>query len=157
QAFQAYYDHLTDDGMLVIMRWGVDLPRLVSNAVAMLGVEQASKRIVSLLEKRSSPEDPPQMIFMLRKRPFRPEETREIMEWTLANPLIVPGRHAERPYDDLFSGRKTMAQVIAESPQRIEPVFDDSPFYFAIERPWGMPRQMRQALVVLTVPMLGLL
>jgi hypothetical protein len=60
QAFRAYYDHLTDDGMLVIMRWGADVPRLVSNSVALLGVEEAGKRIVILTEKHSTSEDPPQ-------------------------------------------------------------------------------------------------
>ncbi|HYR85198.1 MAG TPA: hypothetical protein VE422_14030 [Terriglobia bacterium] len=157
EAFQAYYDHLTSDGILVIMRWRVDLPRLVSNAVALLGVDEASKRIVALIEKRSTPDDPPQMIFMLRKRPFSEEETAEIMGWTQANPLIVPGRYAEAPYDDLFSRRKTLDQVIAESPRRVDPVFDDSPFYFATERPWGMPHRMQQALGGIVMPMLGLL
>src|SRR6185436_5321934 len=67
QAFSAYYNHLSDDGILVIMRWGVDVPRLVANSVALLGVEEASKRIVVLTEKRDTSEDPAQMMFMLRK------------------------------------------------------------------------------------------
>src|SRR6185295_3619436 len=29
EAFRAYYDHLTDGGALVILRWDVDIPRLV--------------------------------------------------------------------------------------------------------------------------------
>ena len=37
EAFRAYYDHLTPDGALTIMRWKEDVPRLVSNAVALLG------------------------------------------------------------------------------------------------------------------------
>ena len=115
------------------------------------------KRIVALLEKRGTPEDPSQMIFILRKRPFTDAETQEIMGWSLAKPVIVPGRHVEEPYDSLLSGRKTMDQVILESPKRVGPVFDDSPFYFATERPWGMPRQMRIALLALIVPMVALL
>lgn len=157
QALQAYYDHLTNDGVVAIMRWSVDIPRLVSNSVALLGTEEASKHIVALLEKRNTPNDPSQMIFMLRKRPFTEEETADIMAWTLANPVIVPGRYAEPPYDDLFSGRKTLDQVVAESPRRISPVFDDSPFYFAVERPWGLPQRMQQGLGALVVPVLGLL
>jgi hypothetical protein len=157
QAFRAYYDHLTDDGMLVIMRWDVDLPRLVSNSVALLGVDDASKRIVALLEKRRTAEDPAQMMFMLRKRAFTEQETTKIMDWPLGQPVIVPGRHADAPYSDLFSGRKTMAQVVNESPRRIEAVFDDSPFYFATDRPWGMPHQMRLALGALVTPLLALL
>src|SRR3989442_1823408 len=58
QAFDAYYDHLTNDGLLTIMRWRTDIPRLVSNAVALLGPQEASKRIVVLMEKRDTPEDP---------------------------------------------------------------------------------------------------
>ena len=157
QAFRAYYDHLTDDGLLVIMRWRVDLPRLVSNAVALLGPAEASKRILALIEKRGTPNDPSQMTFILRKRPFTESETAEVATWSLATPLILPGKAAEAPYDDLFSGRKTLDQVVAESPRRIDPVFDDSPFYFATERPWGMPVPMQQGLIALVAVLVGLL
>src|SRR5947207_4657698 len=53
EAFRAYYDHLSDDGILVILRWDSDIPRLVSNSVATLGADAASKRIVTLLEKQT--------------------------------------------------------------------------------------------------------
>ena len=36
-------------------------------------------------------------------------------------------------------------------------MFDDSPFYFAMERPWGLPYRMQQALSALVVPVVGLL
>src|SRR4030095_12952004 len=70
EAFQAYYDHLTDNGMLVILRWNSDIPRLVSNDVANLGAQAAWDRIVTLMEKQTGGDNPPQMLFMLRKRPF---------------------------------------------------------------------------------------
>ena len=44
EAFRAYLDHLSDDGQLVILRWPVDVPRLVSNAVALLGPQEAGER-----------------------------------------------------------------------------------------------------------------
>jgi hypothetical protein len=94
---------------------------------------------------------------MLRKRPFTDEEADFVILWPLAQPLIVARRHAVEPYNELFSGRKTLAQVIEESPQRVGPVFDDSPFYFATERPWGMPTQMRQGIGVLLIPVIVLL
>jgi hypothetical protein len=125
--------------------------------VTLLGAEEASKRTVVLLEKRETPEDPAQMIFLLRKRRFTNVETASIMRWELANPVIVPERYAEAPYDSLFAGRKTLAQLIAESSQRIDPVFDNSPFYFATERPWGIPYRTRQALNALIGPLLVLL
>ena len=67
----------------------------------------------------------------------------------------MPGRHADPPYADLLAGRKTLAQYDAEAPRRVGPVFDDSPFYFATERPLGMPSRMRDALSVLVVPVVG--
>jgi len=157
EALKAYYDHLTEDGLVAILRWRTDIPRLVSNAVTLLGREEASKRTVVLLEKRETPEDPAQMIFLLRKRRFTNAETASIMRWDLANPIIVPGRFADAPYDSLFAGRKTLAQLIDESSQRIDPVFDNSPFYFATERPWGIPYRTRQALNTLIGPLLVLL
>jgi len=158
QAFRAYYDHLTDNGVLVILRWDSDIPRLVSNAVAMLGAEAASERVAALRERRGTKADPPQMLFMVRKRPFTPGESAALENWNLAAPLIVPGRPAQAPYDDLLSGRKTLAAYQAESSQLVGPVFDDSPFYFATERPWGMPKPIARRLFEwLLAPNLALL
>jgi hypothetical protein len=51
-----------------------------------------------------------------------------------------------------------MAAYEAESPKLVGPVFDDSPFYFAVERPWGMPQQIAQRLFTwLLAPSLALL
>src|SRR5215467_6229154 len=146
QAFRAYFDHLKDNGVLVILRWDSDIPRLVANSVALLGADGASARTAALLEKRGTREDPPQMLFMLRKRPFTKAEAEQLETWRLAQPVIVPGYDAPAPYADLLTGRKSMAVWEAESPTLIGPVFDDSPFYFAIERPWGMPKPIARRL-----------
>ena len=147
QAFRAYFDHLNDNGVLVILRWSSDIPRLVANSVALLGAQAASQRIAAILEKRSGvKDDPPQMLFMLRKRPFTAAEAGQLATWDLGNALIVPGRPAPQPYTDLLNGTRTMAEWEAGSPTRIGAVFDDSPFYFAIERPWGMPTAIARRL-----------
>ena len=156
EAFEAYYDRLTDAGMLVILRWDVDIPRLVSNAVALLGAREAGQRLLVLLEKRGSEKEPPQMIFALRKRPFAEEETARIMAWPNARPVIVPGRHVEAPYADLLSGRKTMAQFVAEADTRVDPVTDDRPFFFARQKPWGMPSSMGLAFLTILAPIAAL-
>lgn len=152
EAFQAYRDCLTPDGMLVILRWDVDIPRLVANAVALLGAEEAAPRTLVLLEKRGSDKEPPQMIFVLRKRPFTPEETAQVMTWANARPVIVPGRHVEAPYADLLAGRKTMAQYVAEADSRVDPVTDDRPFFFARQKPWGLPGSMSLAFLIILLP-----
>ena len=147
EAFRAYYDHLTDNGILVILRWETDIPRLVSNSVATLGQEAAAKRIVALIEKQSAPNEPKQMLFMLRKRPFTSAETAEITEkWTQAEGVIIPGGAAPPLIGDVLAGRKTLVEYESESPQFVGPVSDDSPFYFAIERPFRMPASIAEPL-----------
>lgn len=158
EAFRAYYDHLTDDGLLVIMRWDVDVPRLVTNSVALLGAEAAAQRVAVLMEKRGTREDPPQMIFILKKRPFSETETAMILDqWTGARPVIVPGRLAEAPYDALLSGGTSLEAWVAASPLRVDPVFDERPFFFARQKPWGIPSVIARNLVWVLVPVLALL
>ena len=147
QAFRAYFDHLKDNGVLVILRWDSDIPRLVANSVALLGAEAASQRVAAILERRATAkDDPPQMLFMLRKRPFTPEESAQLEHWDLGRPLIVPGHPPPDFYKDLLSGKKTMAEWEAQSPTLVGAVYDDSPFYFANERPWGMPKPIARRL-----------
>ncbi len=154
EAFRAYYDHLTPDGALVILRWNVDVPRLVANAVATLGSEEAGQRIAVLLERRGTPQDPPQMIFMLKKRPFTEDETARMMDWGLALPVIVPGRQVDEPYASVFSGRMSVAAWEAGAPTRVDPVTDDRPFFFARQKPWGLPASMRWAFLTILLPLL---
>ena len=153
EAFRAYLDHLSDDGELVILRWPIDVPRLVSNAVALLGPQEAGRRVAVLFEKREGDrEDPPQMIFMLKKRPWSEAEIERMASWPQAQGVIVPGRHVEEPYASLFDGRTSVADWVARAPTRVDPVFDDRPFFFANTKPWGLPKRMRdQFLVVLGV------
>jgi hypothetical protein len=150
EAFRDYLDHLTPDGQLVIMRWPVDAPRLVSNAVALLGAEEAGRRVAVLLEKREgNREDPPQMVFMLKKRPWTAQETERMASWAGVQPVIVPGWHVDEPYASLFSGRTTLAQYVDQATSRVDPVFDDRPFFFARAKPWGLPSTMRIAFGVM--------
>ena len=155
EAFRAYYDHLTPDGMLVILRWDVDIARLVANTVALLGPETAGRQVAVLLEKRTG-NDPPQMIFMLKKRPFTAAETAEMEGWDLARPVIVPGGKVEEPFASLFAGRKTLAEYVVEAPARVDPVFDDRPFFFARQKPWGMPDSMTRPFALILVLVLAL-
>src|SRR5882724_4461890 len=159
EAVRAYYDHLKDNGVLVILRWEMDIPRLVSNSVATLGPGEASKRIVVLMEKQANPNDYPQMLFMLRKRPFTDAETKDISQnWTQANPIIMPGGTAPPMLKDVLAGTKSLKQYDDESPRFVGPVWDDSPFYFAIDRPYRMPEAIAERLVKWLVgPSMGML
>ncbi len=159
EAFRAYYEHLTDRGMLVILRWDSDIPRLVSNSVANLGAAAASERIVTLMEKQSAADQPAQMLFMLRKTPFAEGELTEIKDkWSQVDPIIMPRGPAPALIGDVLEGKMTLDQYEAQSTRFVGPVMDDSPFYFAIERPFGMPASIAESLFKwLFVPSLALL
>jgi predicted membrane-bound spermidine synthase len=158
EAFRAYYDHLSDNGILVILRWDSDIPRLVSNSVANLGAAAASQRIVTLLEKQATPDQPAQMLFMLRKRPFTTAETEEIKKWNQAERIILPGEPTRGLIGDVLTGNKNLTQYEASSPRFVGPVWDDSPFYFAIDRPFRMPAAIADSLLRwLLGPTMGML
>jgi hypothetical protein len=160
EAFRDYYEHLTDRGMLVILRWDLDVPRLVSNAIALLGPQAASQQVAVLMEKREATVDnPPQMLFMLKRTPFTGAQTDEILTtWTQARPVLVPGKVSSQPYTDVLEGRVTPAAYEAAATEKVGPIFDDSPFYFATTKPWGMHTRIAQMLFnVLVLPSLALL
>src|SRR5207237_162545 len=159
EAMRAYYDHLKDNGILVILRWEMDIPRLVSNSVATLGPAEASKRVLVLMEKQANPNDYPQMLFMLRKRPFTEAETKDVSQnWTQAKAIIMPGGTAPPLIKDVLAGTKTLQQYDNESPRFVGAVWDDSPFYFAIDRPYRMPGAIAERLVKWLIgPSMGML
>jgi SAM-dependent methyltransferase len=159
EAVRAYYDHLKPDGILVILRWEMDIPRLVANSVATLGPSEASKRIVVLMEKQANPNDYPQMLFMLKKEPFTDAQISEIStKWTQANIVVGPNGTAPPGIKEVLAGTKTLQQWDAESPRFVGAVWDDSPFYFAIDRPYRMPGAIAERLVKWLVgPSVGML
>ncbi len=159
EAMRAYYDHLKPNGILVILRWEMDIPRLTSNAVATLGANDAAKRVVVLMEKQANPNDYQQMLFMLRKEPFSDAQQKEIREqWTQANPIIMPDGTAPPGLKEVLAGTKTLQQYDAESNRFVGAVWDDSPFYFAIEKPWRMPGAIAERMMKwLLGPSVGLL
>ena len=152
-AFRAYLDHLTEGGALVIMRWQADVPRLVANAVLALGAEEARRRVAVIMEPGGSEEQPPQMIFMLRARPFSEAEADDVMSWPGATPVVVPGRAAGPPdVADLLAGRIPLAAYAARGKERAGPVTDDRPFFFARSRPLGMHGGMLLAFAEILLP-----
>ena len=71
-------------------------------------------------------------------------------------PVIVPGRHVDEPYASLFSGKTSFADYVAQARTRIDPVFDDRPFFFARTKPWGLPGAMRRAFLWILAPVVVL-
>jgi predicted membrane-bound spermidine synthase len=151
--FRAYLDHLTGDGALVIMRWRTDVPRLLANAVSLLGPLEAKRRVAVVMERGGTPDAPPQMIFMLRSRAFTPAEAADVMAWPGAVPVIVPG-HVPGPADAaaLLAGEMSLAAYDGQGRERAGPVTDDRPFFFARSRPLGMHGGMLLAFAEILLP-----
>ncbi len=144
EAFEKYFDHLTDNGILVMVRWYDEVPRLVSTAVRTLqlrgkSVQEAGRHIAIVYGQEHEP-GKFLSLFMLKKSPFSTEQAEEIKNRTLAlSPghylCYIPHFHAFDPYSQLFDGTISLDQFYAYYPERIEPVADDNPFYFCTERP----------------------
>ena len=80
------------------------------------------------------------MIFLLRKRPFR------TMEGTGYGEMEPPGQTRARAWSCTRIRHTAISSPAGNRSRPSSPgmtahrsVFDDSPFYFATERPWGLP------------------
>ncbi len=158
EAFQQYYRHLDDGGMLAMIRWNFELPRLmpvVAEAVARetgKGPEEVAQHIVVLEDRPGlyfGRQDDAQtyypVLIMVKSAPFTDEELdiiRERAQAGRAEVMVLAGEQAVPPYDMLFSTdeRDDYDQYVA-SEMGINPkvTTDDSPFYFARDL---VPRQM---------------
>jgi hypothetical protein len=142
EAFRDFHEHLSEAGVLAFARWQVDIPRMVANAVALFdSPEEAGEHTAILLEKQPRADQPTAMLFLLKKEKFTEAET-ALLERLSKNYFVVhlPGRHTESPYAELFSAKITPAQFHEAFDAKADPVTDDRPFYFANEKPYGIPR-----------------
>ncbi|MGD0644012.1 MAG: hypothetical protein ABSA75_03810 [Candidatus Bathyarchaeia archaeon] len=156
QAFQQYYNHLTDTGVLSMTRWISEVPKLATTATEVLESEgvppsEVGKHI-SITTWESSPGQEV-AVFMIKKTPFTPEEAQTIENTTLAlgpndKLLYVPYVYDQGPYTGLFNGTVSLQQFISQSPTQIQPATDDQPFFFSFEK--GIPETL-QPLIVFAV------
>ncbi|AIF83196.1 spermidine synthase [Candidatus Nitrososphaera evergladensis SR1] len=157
EAFQQYYRHLSnDDGMLVMIRWNFELPRLmpiVAESVARetgQSMEDASKQIM-VVEDRPGlyfgrTQDSQQyypVLVMVKASPFTDEQVnlvKQKAEAGRADVTMLADSMINPPYDKLFSSASTYGDYVAASSLGNPKVpTDDSPFYFAKE---PVPQQM---------------
>ncbi|UVS69043.1 spermine/spermidine synthase domain-containing protein [Nitrososphaera viennensis] len=156
EAFQQYYRHLSDDGMLVMIRWNFELPRLmpiVAESVARetgQSMEDASRQIMVV-------EDRPGLYFgrtqdsqmyypvlvMVKAVPFIDEQVdlvRQKAEAGRADVMMLADSMINPPYDKLFSSASAYDDYVAAAALANPKIpTDDSPFYFAKE---PVPQQM---------------
>jgi predicted membrane-bound spermidine synthase len=174
EAFRQYLQHLDEDnGMLVMVRWNIELPRLMPLIVESLR-QETGKNAEEISRHVAIVEDRPGLYFganenrtiypvlvMLKNKPFTSSEISIINERARENNaelFVLPGVYAQPPYDELltvnsqfepnkqhqgFIGRNIETEKV-NSIIELKPPTDDSPFFFAREK---VPEQMILLLV----------
>ncbi len=153
ESFQQYLRHLNKDGMLVMIRWNFELPRLMPLVADSL-VKEIGKSREDVSKHVMVVEDRPGLFFgrtddkqtyypvlvVVKPTPFTDTQinlAREKAEQGRADIIMLSDEYIEPPYDKLFSSddyRNYLSQV---SNPKVPT--DDSPFYFARE---PVPQQM---------------
>lgn len=147
-ALEAYYNCLAEGGTLVIIRWPMDVPRLIANSVDFLSergmpIEEIGKHVLAASVKKVEGDEPVETVFMLTKSPMSKETVDRLLAGhTNAHVEWAPFRPSDEPYASLFAGKMDFAKYTDYFPTLATPVHDDRPFYFATEKPNGIPSFM---------------
>ncbi len=144
-AFRDYLDHLTDDGLLVFTRWGLEPPReslrllsLATAALRSLGEREPSQHVLAVREGHITDlggwgaQD---TVFITRK-PLRAADLarfRQVCNGKFEY-LYLPDEQIPNPFTELMRSRNAGAFERAY-PYDISPVGDDRPFFFYTVQP----------------------
>jgi predicted membrane-bound spermidine synthase len=142
EGFQQYYDHLTDRGKIVTVRWLIDSPRFVSTFTKLLeqnGVPQEEvHRHLIMVTSDSYTQDPSVTMVIFSKAPFTDEEIRFLSESFDSHgykPILIPGQVMREPYPALLNGEIELEQFYDMFPTKVYPVTDDNPYFLSFEKP----------------------
>jgi predicted membrane-bound spermidine synthase len=161
EAFRQYLRHLDEDnGMLVMVRWNFELPRLMPLVAESLRQEKQGGSSEDIRKQILVVENRPGLYFesnnkqtiypvllIIKNNPFTDSEinlAKERVANNNARVIAMPGGYIEPPYDTLLLDKNYYhSQQLQESDLRaileLKPPTDDSPFYFAKEQ---VPNQM---------------
>jgi len=142
EAFIDYLYHLTDNGLLALVRWSSEVPRLVSTTIEALttfgvNTQDVGKHIAVVMF-----ESDPSVgcLFVVKKAPFTQVEAEMFLNKTLAlgpsyNPFYIPYlKNDTEPYRQLFDGSISFEEYCNEFSYRVDAVTDDSPYFFNFEK-----------------------
>jgi hypothetical protein len=163
EAFRQYLQHLDEDnGMLVMVRWNFELPRLMPLIAESLQQEKRGGRESSedIRQQILAVEDRPGLYFasndqqttypvilIIKNSPFTDSEI-NLAKAKIANNnakvIVMPDGYIEPPYDKLlldnnYYHRQQLQENDSKTSLELKPPTDDSPFYFAREL---IPKQM---------------
>ncbi|MDQ3837433.1 MAG: hypothetical protein M3270_10970 [Thermoproteota archaeon] len=142
QGFQQYYDHLSERGKIVTVRWLIDAPRFVSTYAKLLeqnGIPQDQLyRHLIMVTSDSYTQDPSVTMTIFSKAPFTDEEIKYFSESFSRydyKPILLPGKAMREPYSALLSGEINLDQFYNMFPTKVYPVADDNPYFLSFEKP----------------------
>ena len=142
EGFQQYYDHLTERGKIVTVRWLIDAPRFISTYAKLLeqnGIPQDQlHRHLMMVTSDSYTQDPSVTMVVFSKSPFTDEEIgffSQSFSQLDYKPILVPNQVMLEPYDALLSGDITLEQFYNLFDTKVYPVTDDNPYFLSFEKP----------------------
>jgi hypothetical protein len=163
EAFQQYLRHLNKDGMLVMIRWNFELPRLMPLVVDSLvketgqSRESASKNVIVVEDRpglyfgrTSDSQTYYPVLVIVKPTPFTDSQVDLASQRAAENRAdvtMLADRYIQPPYDKLFDSNAYREYLASLSNPNVPT--DDSPFYFAKE---PVPQQM----VILLETVLGI-
>src|SRR5919198_6541146 len=142
QGFQQYYDHLTDRGKIVTVRWLIDAPRFISTFTKVLGQngvpqDEVYKHLI-MVTSESYSKDPSVTMVIFSKSPFTDEEI-NFLSQSFAHydykPILIPGQTMRQPYPALLNGEIGLEQFYDLFNTKVYPVTDDNPYFLSFEKP----------------------
>ncbi len=134
EAMRTYLDRLAPAGLVSIARWNYETPRLVSlarQALVETGVRNPSSHVAVVEERLQS-------LTLVRREPFPVEDVARLRAFVAAAPgrLLRHDPTAPDPtstYGALLGAADPRA-LYAAAPSVLEPVRDESPFFFQMGR-----------------------
>jgi len=135
EAFRAYLEHLTGDGMLSVTRWAYELPRLTALTRAALDrmhVEEPPRHVVVMTQGARG-------LLLVKRSPFNLQEMEVLRAYAKAtgakvnhDPVLPDGGSF---YDDYLAASdvRPFERAVRFA---LAPVHDDSPFFFQMAK-WG--------------------
>jgi spermidine synthase len=144
EAFRLYFEHLSDEGILNVMRLEFTPPRemlrALVTAVAALrlsGVDQPERHLAVLSQTNGA-----FTALLLKRTPFRAEELQHLRDWVSHSRFLQvsaePGANAARA--NVYQAFLSLADPAREAafarlyPYDIAPAVDDRPFFFKYSR-----------------------
>ncbi|RMG99788.1 MAG: hypothetical protein D6706_04970 [Chloroflexi bacterium] len=140
EAFRAYYEHLSNRGVLTVSRWYLperpaETMRLIATGMAgwrMAGVTDPREHIIVVINPQATAQTEGLSTVLFGKRPFTPQDIQRVQQavgelgYTL---LYAPGLP---PQDEVsqFVATADHESFIAQYPLDISPATDNRPFFF---------------------------